>query len=219
MYRFVYSYDWKKCLLLINKDFKHQAYVEEQKFEYDREGQLAKKIVYLVIRNEREIDSFVEYSYSDSNLVEQEFYNSASVLDRKEEFEYVGNQKVRANIYSVENGSVELKSSVKYKYDNKNRLVATNLFNLNGFLISSVTYEYKNDLLRKEIQELNRNKNTIEMEYSEAGQLIKKIENEKVIQEDSWRGGRLVNRKTYDFGIDPCRHFCCGNYTIKFYYY
>jgi len=219
MYRFVYTYDWKKRLLMINKDFKHQAYVEEQKFEYNREGQLVKKIVYQVIRNESKLESFVEYNYSDSNLVKQEFYNSASVLDRMEEFEYVGNQKVRANFYSVENGSGEFKSSVKYRYDNKNRLVATNLFNLNGFLVSSVTYEYENDLLRRELQELSRSKNTVEMEYNEANQLIRKIENGKVIQEDSWERGRLVNRKTYDFGIDPCLRFCCGNYTIKFYYY
>lgn len=101
-----------------------------------------------------------------------------------------------------------------YEYDKQDRLVKKNKNNE-----LEVSYEYFQNRLKKEIR-YNRNSNTeTTYEYDDNGLLIYKKENDKIIEKNIYDKGRLVERWTYYFGIDPGYYPCSSQYITKYEYY
>ena len=92
-----------------------------------------------------------------------------------------------------------------YEYDKQDRLVKKIKNNE-----LEVSYEYFQNRLIKEIRfSRNGNIETI-YEYDDSGLLIYKKENDNIVEKNINVDGRLIERWTYYFGIDPS-YYPCGS--------
>ena len=201
---------------------------------YDNENHLVK---YSSIQNNIETNR-IESLYNEFGLLtSKKFYsfNETQNLDRIRSFEYNEKHKLIYEGYDDEQGN---NTKNKYSYNEKGQLIESTVdCNYTHLLYSyeydlenrlskkyvnnelEVSYEYSNNLLMKEIHHNKNNNLEITYEYDDNGLLINKKENEKVIEKNIYYSGRLVERWTYYFGIDPCFSICCGQYITKYEYY
>ncbi len=55
-------------------------------------------------------------------------------------------------------------------------------------------------------------------EYDSENRLTKIQDGEYIIEENDYVGKKLIEKREYYFGIDPCFAACCGNYIYKYDY-
>jgi len=55
-------------------------------------------------------------------------------------------------------------------------------------------------------------------QYDSENKLTRIFEGENIIEENFYDGNRLIEKRTYYFGIDPGFDICYGNYIYKYEY-
>ena len=55
-------------------------------------------------------------------------------------------------------------------------------------------------------------------EYDSENRLTKIVEGENIIEENDYNGKKLIEKREYYFGIDPCFASCCGNFIYRYEY-
>jgi hypothetical protein len=82
------------------------------------------------------------------------------------------------------------------------------------------TYKYSGDLLVEEKKE-NKTGSVIfwkKYRYDFQNQLVRIQDRGDVIEENEYRNRRLIEKRTYYFGIDPGFDICYGNYIFRYEY-
>jgi len=81
-------------------------------------------------------------------------------------------------------------------------------------------YRYWGDLLLEE-RKMTRNFKPMYLRtyiYDAQKRLVNIKEGEKNIEENDYDGNKLIEKRTFYFGIDPCYYPCCGNFVYKYEY-
>ncbi len=186
------------------------------KYEYNESKLLIKK-TYERLSSKTE----TEYIYNDSNQLiyrirETVTYNPDgeihSIVVRESPLEYENNLLVREWAYW---GGL-----TTYEYDDDERVVRMNTHTGTGELHHIYYYRYSGDLKTEEEKETVAGKNIYLrfFEYDSMKRLVRIAEDENTIEENFYTDNKLIERKTYYFGIDPGYDPCYGNYIYKFEY-
>lgn len=215
-----YEYDWKKNLIKSTRELINRSHLEEHNFNYGPDNKIQKETVFIMKQGSMVLQSYALYYYSDGNLVKKEFYNPANEITSTEETDYAENFIVRTSLTYYTKGEPRLQAFTKYSYDKSRHLTSRDNFTGIGDLRVSVTYEYSDNLLIKEVENVVRQKpSTTIYEYDGNNSLSKKLKDGKILQENFWLGSKLRERWQYDLGFDVCRNMCCGKLMIKIFYY
>lgn len=163
----------------------------EKTFVYNESNQLNN-----IIYKRNDYDSNGQVINENQDEAPREYENNLLV----KEWEYWGG----FNTYEYNNGKV-----VK-KIDNTKNAEKHHI----------TTYKYSGDLLIQEKKETITGNVLYIKFYSYNGQnrLTTIKDGENAIEENEYIDNRLVKKKTYYFGIDPCYDVCCGNYIYRYEY-
>lgn len=90
----------------------------------------------------------------------------------------------------------------------------------NGEKHHITSYKYSGDLLIEEKKETNVGGLIYlkTFEYDSENRLTKIVEGENIIEENDYNGKKLIEKREYYFGIDPCFAPCCGNFIYRYEY-
>ncbi len=208
-------------------------------YEYDDE----KLITETLFQND-EIQSKTTYGYNSDNQLISEVY-LANRIKTEKTYVYNGNKQLINTLYNLisydSNGQIANETKIKAprEYEN-NRLVKEwefwggfNTYEYSGDKVVKkidytkngekhhiTTYKYSGDLLIEEIKE-NKVGGLIYLKtymYDSQNRLIKIKDGENSIEENDYIDNKLIERRAYYFGIDPCFAPCCGNFVYRFEY-
>ena len=211
--RVEYEYDHDK--LVTESTFSNGVIYSKTTFEYNSNNQLFKKI-YETDWGKTE----KTFAYNSSNQlinVNHKTINydvSGQVATEREAdapLEYENNRLVKQwetwggfHTYAYKNGKVV--AMIDYtQYSEKYHIT---------------TYQYDGDLLtveRKETADGNLIYNKT-FQYDAENRLIKIVEDENIIEENFYDENKLIEKRTYYYGIDPGFDVCSGNYIYKYEY-
>ena len=106
-----------------------------------------------------------------------------------------------------------------YEYEN-GKLITKVDYTKNGQRHHITNYKYSGDLKIEEKKETaaGRIMYTHFFQYDTENRLTKIVEGENTIEENFYDGNKLIEKKTYYFGIDPGYDPCYGNYIYKYEY-
>jgi len=164
---------------------------QETTYIYDESNQLT-KIIY-------------KFIYYDSNG------NVTEVNEFETLLEYRNNQLVKEWYYWGGFSTYEYKNG---------RLVKKIDFTDQGTEHHITIFRYVGNLLTEEIKETAAGTVIYERfyHYDSKRRPIKITENDKAIEENKYVGNRLVEKRTFYFGIDPGFDVCYGNYLYRYEY-
>jgi len=106
-----------------------------------------------------------------------------------------------------------------YEYEN-NLMVSKTEYTKAGERHHITTYKYSKDLLIRERKETTSGNLLYSKEYSydTKSRLVQIKDGENIIEERDYDNDRLVEKRTFYFGIDPGFDVCLGNYMYQYQY-
>ncbi|TRX44914.1 hypothetical protein FNH22_31690 [Fulvivirga sp. M361] len=209
-------------------------------YKYDNNGNL---ITEISMRDEK-VQSEITYEYDSDNLLTTEVHLTD---DSKTEKTFVYNESKQlinvlykfTNYDSDGNVTNESESEAPREYDGSQLIKEWESwggFNtyeyLNGKIITEINhtkngskhhftyYKYSGDLLVEEKKE-NKVGGLIHFKtyvYDSQNRLIQIRDRENIIEESDYNDNKLIEKREYYFGIDPCYSACCGNFIYSYEY-
>lgn len=191
-----------------------------------------------------ELESKTTFDYNSQNQILSEVYISDSIKIEKT-FIYNENDQLINILFKFTNydnkGQIadESESEAPLEYEN-NQLIkvwyywggfstyeyhngkpATRIdYTNNAEKHHTTTYKYDNDFLIEE-QKVTKSGGLIyqkSFEYDSQNRLVIIREGQNIIEENKYAENKLLEKRTYSFGIDPGFEICGGNYIYKFEY-
>jgi hypothetical protein len=213
--------------------------ISQTDYEYDLEN-----LTKLTLRNYGVITSVTNYEYNSKNLL---IIETSDQDFRKTEITYVYNSSDQLinKLYKIAdldaNGLVlstsESETPLEYKNNllvkdvetwggwntyeySDGKLTTKNVFTSTGQLYWILKFKYSGSL---KIEEKNQTASgnilyTKTFAYDSEGRLVKIIENGNVIEQNSYDGNKLLEKRINYFGIDPGFSACNGNFLYKYHY-
>lgn len=211
----VVTYEYERNNLISETSTAKGQMQSKRTFEYDSENKLIKEVYTEIGLKIEEI-----YVYNAKNQLINVLYTftnydeagKITTVEKKEApREYKNDQLVKEwehwggfNTYEYSNGKVVTK--IRYTKQGQK---------------SSITkYTYHRGLLREERTETVIG-NLLYLrvyEYNIQNRLIRIREGENIIEENDYIGNRLIEKRTYYFGMDPGFFICGGNFVQKYKY-
>lgn len=213
--------------------------ISQTDYEYDLEN-----LIKMTLRNYGEIKSITNYEYNSGNQLIKETWDQ---YFRKTEITYIYNKSDQLinKLYKTAdldaNGQVlstnEFETPLEYKnnrlfkdvetwggwntYEYTDGKVTTkNVFTSTGQLYWIIKYKYSGSLKVEEKKQTSGGNNiyTRSFEYDSEGRLTKVIEDGNIIEQNTYDGNKLIEKRTMYYGIDPGFSACGGSFTYKFEY-
>ena len=177
---------------------------------------------YKSIYNDQKLFSYVEIKsiYDDDLKLIKKIHKNYKI-DKEGNFKF---DKESEESYFYENGllvkSCGSCACDEFEYNNAGEVIKRTVFSLKGYLFDTYYYEYRQGHKTKEIKEgpdgnIRYVKDYI---YDPFWHLIKVKEDDNIIEENKYFFNKLVEKKTYYFGIDPGYYPCQGNYVATYEY-
>ena len=213
------KYEYDNNLLISEKVFYFGELNSQKTFEYNSNGQL-KKEIYDMISWIQEKD----FIYNTTNQLEKIIYTNIYYNSDREEiysrtqseetFEYRKNLLVK---HVANWGGLDT-----YEYDTKDRMITHTNYNMvTGERYHIIHYKYSGNLKIEEWTEVVETGKIMyrhKFEYDKNNRLTQVLEDGKIIEENLYRGDKLIEKRTSYFGIDPCFYPCCGKCIYKYEY-
>ncbi|WP_439489660.1 hypothetical protein [Algoriphagus sp.] len=209
------SYEYSDNNLMAETTFNNGEILDKTTFEYHSDNQLVLETY--VTNSQMTKKSFIynelnqliniKYRFTDYNTDGQIVSESESEAPR----EYQNNQLVK-----------EWESWGGFStYEYKDGKVITKIdYTKNGEEHHFTYYKYSGDLLIEEKKE-TRVGGLMYLKtytYDSQNRLIQIRDRENIIEENDYNGKKLIERRTYYFGIDPGFDICYGNYIYRYEY-
>lgn len=208
-------YEYDNDNLITETSIQNGEVQSKTTFEYNSDNQLISE-VYLTDRKKTE----KTYVYNENNQLINILYkftdydSNGQITDESENEaprEYENNQLVKEweywggfNTYEYKNGKVVTKID-HTKTGDKHHIT---------------TYKYSGDLLIEEKKETKVGR-LIYLKtyiYDSQNRLIQIRDGENIIEENDYIDNKLIEKRTYYFGIDPWYDICYGNYVYRYEY-
>lgn len=209
------EYEYNNDNLIMETTFYNEDIRNKTIFEYNSNNQLIletnesdlRKMEKVFIYNELDQLVNIKYKFTD-------YDNNGQIINVSESDapkEYESNQLVKEweywggfNTYEYKNGKVETKIDYT-KVGEKHHIT---------------TYKYSGNLLIEEKKETKVG-GLIYLKtyrYDSRNRLTKIQDGENIIEENDYINNKLIEKRTYYFGIDPGFDVCYGNYIYKYEY-
>ncbi len=165
--------------------------------------------------------STTSYEYNETNQLTKKLYRTF-LYDTDG---HVSDTSESETLFEFENDLLvkEIKSWggwSTFDYEN-GKLTTKNDYTANGELHHITKYKYSGSLKVEEKKETSQGGIIFIklFKYDSKGRLDKVIEDDNVLEENFYEGNKLIEKRTYYFGIDPGFDICYGNYIYKYDYY
>lgn len=187
----------------------------ETTFVYDSENQLMSEVYLTDLRKTEKT-----YVYNEDNLLVNILYkftdyDTAGQLTNESESEapreYVSDQLVKEWAYWGGFTTYEYKDG---------RIVTRIEHTLQGEAHHFTYYKYSRGLLAEEKKETSVGGLMYlkTFTYDSQNRLIQIQDRENIIEENEYEGKKLIEKRVFYFGIDPCYSACCGNFIYRYEY-
>lgn len=184
-------------------------------FDYNSDNQIISEIYISDLRKTEKTFLYNEHNLLINILYKSTYYDIDGQITNQSESEapreYENNQLVKEweywggfNTYEYKNGKVVTKID----------------YTKNGEQHHFTYYKYSGDLLIEEKKE-NKSGGLLYLKtysYDSQNRLIQVKDGDNIIEENDYVGNKLVEKRTYYFGIDPGYDICYGNYVFKYKY-
>lgn len=209
------EYEYDNNNLVTETTFYHGIIVNKTTYEYNSDNQLIFEIYETDLRKTEKIFIYnelnqlvnIKYKFTDYDI-------NGEVIDEREKEaprEYENNLLVKEweywggfNTYEYKNGKVQTK--IDYTGTGEKHHITT--------------YKYSGNLLIEEKKETKVG-GLIYLKtykYDSQNRLIKIQDGDNIIEENDYIDNKLIEKRTYYFGIDPGFYVCYGNYIYRYEY-
>jgi uncharacterized protein YcfL len=211
----VVNYEYDNGNLITETSIQNGEVQSETTFEYNSDNQIISE-VYLTDWEKTEMT----YVYNQNNQLINilykfiDFDTDGIIINESESEaprEYENNQLVKEWEYW---GGFNT-------YEYKDGKIATKIdYTKNGKKHHFTYYKYSGYLLIDEKKETNVGTSMYLKTYTYDSQnrLIQIQDGENIIEENDYNGKKLIEKREYYFGIDPCFAPCCGNFIYRYEY-
>lgn len=168
------------------------------------------------------ISHIYEYNYMGSLLSKKIVKSETGEETSKTVYIYHQTKPEWEEYYYFNDGSWEFRHAIKFDF-NKNRQLAKKSYYgaIEKDKVSEYyTYSYKNGKLWTEERILRTGNIGYHKEYfyNNDGTLDHVVQDENIVEENSYENGKLIEKHTWYYGIDPCFSLCCGNIIYRYEY-
>jgi YD repeat-containing protein len=217
-YYSIVEYGYKDSKPIYEKTYLYDVLNRVKTLAYNSGGQLTKEVTY---NDRRTIEN--DYIYNGDG---QQIKINATVIDYYPDRPHIDSQTSSTATFEYE-GNLLVKATATwggyhiYEYDGQDRMITNTAYTKLDQKHSIVRYKYADNLKTEETEEIGSTGEILYLrrfEYDDNGRLLRIIENDQVVEENTYDGNRLTEKWTYYFGIDPGASFCLGNYIYRYEY-
>lgn len=237
---FLYIKEKMYCSRTPDEEFKSIS------FKYDENNNVVEEITYFNNRpdkkisstfanNLRQLDSTFyfrdnqwewvhgyEYKYTKDKLAEKRRLKANGNNSHKVLYSYNNSKLEWEEFYYFNNNAWEYQYGHKYKYYKRDQVVKRESYTSEAKdkVYDTFVYTYNNGKIREEKRIIQTGETSyIKKYYYTRNNLLDYIEkDENIIQQNFYEVGKLVEKHTFYFGIDPCFSPCCGSSVYKYQY-
>jgi hypothetical protein len=216
-------------------------------FEYDKNGNLTKEItdreygpetkitslynfnnqpvtdsVFYFTNNEWKPDRYFKYKYTRNLLQEKRQFNADGTFTLKTVYKCSGTKLVWEEFYYFTDGAWRFQYAHKFEYNRSSRLIKKVSYQDESKekVYDQFIYTYKNGKLATEKRILVTGETGYFKEYfyTKEGYLEEIVEDGNTVEKNYYESDKLIEKRTWYFGIDPGFSICSGNLIYKYEY-
>lgn len=197
--------------------------LEEKKVqEFNGDNQLLRDSTFYYRSGEWEYQNSTRYIYSQNLLSEKQRYNSDGKLSHKTLYKYVGSMLRWEEFWYFNTNEWKFQYAHGFEFDRNGRLVKKESFQdeAKEKVYDTLVYAYKNGRLYEEKRIIVTGKTSYVKKYSYTpdGFIDEIIKDGNVVEKNFYELGKLIEKHTFYYGIDPGFSPCGGNFIYKYEY-
>lgn len=190
--------------------------------QFNNNGQQVNDSAYSYVSGNRVLQYSHKYVYERNRIAEIQRFEPDGTISHKTVYKYTGDKPRWEEFWYFSNGNWDFQYAHGFDFDRNGHLVKKESFQTveKDKVYDTFLYEYKNDKLveEKRIIITGATSYVIKYAYNRDGTLDEKIKDGNVIEKNFYENGKLSEKHTFYFGIDPGFSQCLGNYIYKYNY-
>lgn len=163
-----------------------------------------------------------EYEYQRNRLTEILMYDSGGVVSHKTTYKYDGNNPQWEEFWYFSNKEWKFQYAHSFEFNKNGNLVKKESYQTEkkDKVYDTFIYSYFNNKLveEKRIIQTGATSYVLKFTYTSNGFPDETIQDGKIIEKNYYSDGRLTEKQTFYFGIDPGFSQCNGNLIYKYGY-
>ncbi len=193
---------------------------KEQKFNGD--NQLLCDSTFYYRSGKWEYQNSTKFVYSQNLLSEKQRYNSDGNISHKTRYKYEGGKLRWEEFWYFNNNEWKFQYAHGFEFNRNGKLVKKESFQdeAKKNVYDTFLYSYKNGRLHEEKRIIRTGKTSYVKKYfyTTEGFIDEISDNDKVIEKNFYEMGKLTEKHTFYYGIDPGFSLCGGNFIYKYEY-
>ena len=215
------TYDSDGNLILTKKKLFGSYYSMTEKL-YDYSGLKTIDNVYSFSNGSWELNYTYEYFYSLDILQKKITKNQDGIETNKTVYSYRGRKLDWEDFYRFSEGEWKFRYAHKFDFNGNGQLARKSSYQTveKDKVYDYFTYSYKKGKLSEEERILITGKVGYHKDYfyNQDGTLDYIIQDGNMVEENFYENGRLIEKHTWYYGIDPGFYFCGGNIIYRYEY-
>ncbi|MEN8115978.1 MAG: hypothetical protein ABFS16_03310 [Bacteroidota bacterium] len=169
-----------------------------------------------------ELSYSYQYKYSRNKLTERLKHDEDGTITHKSIYKYSSSKLQWEEFYYFTNEKWQFQYAHKYEYYNRDQVIKKKSYTTEAKDEVYDTYIYinKNGKLREEKRIIRTGKTSYEKKfyYTSKGFIDYIIKDDNIIEQNFYENDKLIEKHTFNFGIDPGFSPCYGNLIYKYEY-
>ena len=192
------------------------------KREFNESSQQLTDSTFYYRSGEWEYQNSTRYIYSRNLLSEKQRYKSDGKLSHKTLYKYIGSKLRWEEFWYFNNNEWKFQYAHGFEFDRSGRLVKKESFQdeAKENVYDTFVYAYKNGRLNEEKRIILTGKTSYVKKYfyTPNGFIDEITKDGNVVEKNFYELGRLIEKHTFYYGIDPGFSPCGGNFIYKYEY-
>lgn len=185
-------------------------------------GQQVNDSAFYYVAGNRALQFSQQYVYQRNRIAEIQRFEPDGTIRHKTIYKYNGNKPRWEEFWYFTNGKWNFQYAHGFEFNSNGQLVKKESFQTEekNKVFDTFLYKYKYNQLveEKRIIITGATDYVIKYNYNRDGTLDEKIQNGNVIERNFYANGKLSEKHTFYFGIDPGFSQCLGNFIFKYDY-
>ena len=178
--------------------------------------------IFYFAENRWKLNNSTEYIYSRNLLSEKKRFEADGTNTHKTVYKYIGTTPKWEEFYYYTDNQWKFQYAHGFEFDRNGRLIKKSSYQTaeKDKVYDTFIYAYKNGKLVEEKRIIRTGEISYinKFTYTSEGLPFETIQNKNIIEKNFYTNGRLTEKHTFYFGIDPGFSQCNGNLIYKYGY-
>ena len=185
-------------------------------------GQQVNDSAFYYVSGNRTLQYSHQYLYERNRITEIQRFEPNGTISHKTVYKYYSDKPRWEEFWYFSNNEWKFQYAHRFEFNRDGKLAKKESFQTEekNKVYDTFLYAYKNGKLveEKRIIRTGATSYVIKYTYNRDGTLDEKIQDGNVIEKNFYKNGKLSEKHTFYFGIDPGFSQCLGNFIFKYDY-